>query len=126
LGYVRLGQPLSTLSGGEAQRLKLAAGLAHPVKGESLYIFDEPTTGLHFTDIEKLVKVIARLLGAGHTVIVVEHNMDVVVRAHHVIDLGPEGGDAGGRVVAAGTPAEIAACPGSYTGAALRARNSAS
>ncbi len=125
LGYVRLGQPLNTLSGGEAQRLKLATGLAHPVKGESLYIFDEPTTGLHFTDIEKLVKVIARLLGAGHTVIVVEHNMDLVIRAHHVIDLGPEGGDAGGRVVAAGTPAEIAACPGSYTGAALRARNSA-
>jgi excinuclease ABC subunit A len=120
LGYVRLGQPLNTLSGGEAQRLKLTAGLAHPVKGESLYIFDEPTTGLHFTDIEKLIRILARLLAAGHTVIVVEHNMNVIARAHRVIDLGPEGGGAGGCVVAAGRPAEIAACPGSYTGAALR------
>jgi excinuclease ABC subunit A len=94
--------------------------LAHPVKEKSLYIFDEPTTGLHFTDIEKLLKVFARLVGAGHTLIVVEHNLDIIVRAHHVIDLGPEGGDEGGRIVASGTPSEIAACPGSYTGAALR------
>ncbi len=120
LGYVRLGQPLDTLSGGEAQRLKLANGLARPVKGKSLYVFDEPTTGLHFTDIEKLVRVFARLLGAGHTIVVVEHNLDIIARAHHVIDLGPEGGDEGGRIVAAGSPADIAACPGSYTGAALR------
>ena len=121
LGYLRLGQPLDTLSGGEAQRLKLATGLARPVKGETLYLFDEPTTGLHFTDIEKLLEVFARLIAAGHTVVVVEHNLDVVARAHHVIDLGPEGGDAGGRVVASGAPSEIAAFPGSYTGAALRA-----
>jgi excinuclease ABC subunit A len=120
LGYLRLGQSLDTLSGGEAQRLKLATGLARPVKGESLYIFDEPTTGLHFTDIEKLLKVFAHLLGAGHTIIVVEHNLDIIARAHHVIDLGPEGGDGGGQVVVSGTPSIIAACPVSYTGAALR------
>ncbi len=119
LGYLMLGQPLDTLSGGEAQRLKLATGLAHPSEGKSLYVFDEPTTGLHFTDTEKLLKVFARLLDAGHTIIVVEHNLDIIARAHHVIDLGPEGGDEGGRVVAAGPPSEIAACPNSYTGAAL-------
>ena len=120
LGYLRLGQPLDTLSGGEAQRLKLATGLARPAKGESLYVFDEPTTGLHFVDIEKLLKVFARLLGASHTIVVVEHNLDIVARAHHVIDLGPEGGVGGGRVVAAGSPQDIAASPRSYTGAALR------
>ena len=120
LGYLRLGQPLDTLSGGEAQRLKLATGLARPAKGESLYVFDEPTTGLHFVDIEKLLKVFARLLGAGHTIIVVEHNLDIVARAHHVIDLGPEGGAGGGRIVAAGSPQDIAASPRSHTGAALR------
>jgi len=125
LGYIRLGQPLDTLSGGEAQRLKLATGLIRPAKGESLYVFDEPTTSLHFTDIEKLLKVFARLLVAGHTLVVIEHNMDIIARAHHVIDLGPEGGDAGGRVIAAGPPSEIAASSRSYTGAALRKTSAA-
>ena len=120
LGYIRLGQPLDTLSGGEAQRLKLAARLMQPVSGNCLFLFDEPTTGLHFADIENLLRVFARLLGQGHTLVVIEHNLDIIARAHHVIDLGPEGGDEGGRIVACGTPAEVAACPASYTGAALK------
>jgi excinuclease ABC subunit A len=120
LGYIQLGQPLDTFSGGEAQRLKLAARLMKPAPGNCLYLFDEPTTGLHFADIENLLQVFARLIGQGHTLVVIEHNLDIIARAHRIIDLGPEGGDEGGRVVARGTPAEIAACPASYTGAALK------
>ncbi len=121
LGYLQLGQPLDTLSGGEAQRLKLAAGLMRPAAGPCLYLFDEPTTGLHFTDIDRLLGVFARLLERGHTLVVVEHDLQVIAAAHHIIDLGPEGGDGGGTVVASGTPAEVAADPRSFTGAALRA-----
>ena len=120
LGYIQLGRPLDTLSGGEAQRLKLAARLMKPASGNCLYLFDEPTTGLHFADIENLLRVFARLIGQGHTLVVIEHNLDIIARAHHIIDLGPEGGDEGGRIVARGIPAEIAACPASYTGAALK------
>jgi len=120
LGYIQLGQPLDTLSGGEAQRLKLAARLMEPASGNCLYLLDEPTTGLHFSDIENLLKIFSRLLDQGHTLVVIEHNLAVIARAHYIIDLGPEGGDEGGRVVAHGTPAEIAACPASYTGAALK------
>ncbi len=122
LGYLRLGQGSDTLSGGEAQRLALAMGLTGPESKGSrgLYLFDEPTTGLHFADIERLMAVFARLLERGHTLVVVEHDLRLIARAHRVIDLGPEGGDAGGRVVACGTPREIADCAGSFTGQALR------
>lgn len=123
LGYLQLGQPLGTLSGGELQRLKLGLRLGGgAAAGPTLFLLDEPTTGLHFVDVERLMGVFGRLIGLGHTVVVVEHNLDVIARAHRVIDLGPEGGDGGGRVVAAGSPAEIAACAGSWTGAALRER----
>ena len=120
LGYLRLGQPLDTLSGGEAQRLKLAAELMTPVAGPALYLFDEPTTGLHFVDIDRLLDVFGRLIDQGHTLVVVEHDTGVIARAGHVIDLGPEGGGRGGAVVATGPPSAIAACPASFTGAALR------
>jgi excinuclease ABC subunit A len=120
LGYLRLGQPLDTLSGGEAQRLKLAAELMKPVAGPALYLFDEPTTGLHFTDVDRLLDVFGRLIGQGHTLVAVEHDPGLIARAGHVIDLGPEGGGRGGGVVAAGPPSAIAACPASFTGAALR------
>jgi len=122
LGYIRLGQSFDTLSGGEAQRLKLATALMRPAGGASLYLFDEPTTGLHFVDIERLLKVFEGLIGNGHALVVVEHNLDIIARAHHVIDLGPEGGDEGGTVVVSGPPADVLSCPGSYTGAALRRR----
>jgi excinuclease ABC subunit A len=121
LGYLRLGQSLDTLSGGEAQRLKLAAGLMRPAAGPCLYLFDEPTVGLHFTDIERLLAVFARLIEGGHTLVVIEHDLQVIAASHHVIDLGPEGGEGGGTVVAVGSPAEIAENPQSFTGAALRA-----
>jgi excinuclease ABC subunit A len=120
LGYLRLGQPFDTLSGGEAQRLKLATALTRPASGPALYLFDEPTTGLHFTDVARLLEVFGRLIEQGHALIVIEHNLNVIARAHHVIDLGPEGGDAGGAVIASGTPAEVRSCSESYTGAALR------
>jgi excinuclease ABC subunit A len=120
LGYLRLGQPATTLSGGEAQRIKIAAHLAATGGDRLLYILDEPTTGLHFDDIAKLLAAFRRLLQAGHTLLVIEHNMDVIKTGDHVIDLGPEGGDEGGRVVATGTPEEIAAAPGSHTGRYLR------
>jgi len=120
LGYLGLGQPLDTLSGGERQRLKLAADLMGPAEGPTLYLFDEPTTGLHPSDVDRLLRLFGRLLDAGHTIICVEHDLDLIARAGHVIDLGPEGGDEGGRIVAQGTPAEAAACGPSYTGAALR------
>jgi excinuclease ABC subunit A len=120
LGYLRLGQPATTLSGGEAQRIKIAAHLA-AVGGERLlYILDEPTTGLHFDDIAKLLSALRRLVEAGHTLVVIEHNLDVVKTADYLIDLGPEGGEGGGRVVAVGTPEQVAQVDASYTGHALR------
>ncbi len=121
LGYVRLGQSATTLSGGEAQRVKLSLELSKRDTGRTLYILDEPTTGLHFHDIQLLLNVLQRLRDAGNTVVVIEHNLDVVKTADWVIDLGPEGGDGGGRIVATGTPEEIAASPASYTGRYLAA-----
>ncbi|HEY3176704.1 MAG TPA: excinuclease ABC subunit UvrA [Candidatus Polarisedimenticolia bacterium] len=120
LGYVRLGQPATTLSGGEAQRIKLARELSKVETGTTLYVLDEPTTGLHFHDIKKLIGVLDRLVEAGNTVIVIEHNLDVIKTADHIIDLGPEGGDAGGRIVAQGSPEEVAGVDGSHTGHFLR------
>jgi excinuclease ABC subunit A len=120
LGYIKLGQPATTLSGGEAQRIKLATELSKRATGKTLYILDEPTTGLHFADVEKLLLVLNRLVDAGNTVVVIEHNLDVIKTADWLVDLGPEGGDAGGTLIAEGTPEEIAACPASYTGQFLR------
>jgi excinuclease ABC subunit A len=120
LEYVRLGQPLTTLSGGESQRLKLAAHMAKARKAGTLFIFDEPTTGLHFHDIERLLQAFNELIDQGHSIVVIEHNMEVVKCADHIIDLGPEGGDRGGEIVAVGSPAEIARCERSHTGAYLR------
>ena len=120
LGYIKLGQPATQLSGGEAQRVKLATELARRSNGKTLYILDEPTTGLHSADIEKLLDVLKRLVDAGDTVLVIEHNLDVIKTADYIIDLGPEGGDRGGRVVACGTPEEVAQVPESYTGQYLR------
>ncbi len=120
LDYIRLGQPATTLSGGEAQRVKLSAELAKRSTGRTLYILDEPTTGLHFHDIKKLLEVLGKLVDAGNTVIVIEHNMDVIKTADYIIDLGPEGGDQGGEVVATGTPEEVAANERSYTGLFLQ------
>jgi excinuclease ABC subunit A len=116
LGYIALGQSSPTLSGGEAQRVKLSRELSKRSTGRTLYILDEPTTGLHFDDIKKLLRVLDRLVEAGNTVIVIEHNLDVIKTADHIIDIGPDGGDAGGRIVATGTPEEVAAIPASYTG----------
>ncbi|MGH3495525.1 MAG: hypothetical protein ACRDQ1_20165, partial [Sciscionella sp.] len=116
LGYVRLGQPAPTLSGGEAQRVKLASELQKRSTGRTVYVLDEPTTGLHFEDIRRLLDVLQRLVDQGNTVIVIEHNLDVLKTADWIIDLGPEGGDKGGRVVATGTPEEVARVPESYTG----------
>ncbi len=120
LGYVKLGQSSTTLSGGEAQRVKLATELARVSTGKTIYILDEPTTGLHAADVHKLIEVLQRLVDAGNTVLVIEHNLDVIKTADFVIDLGPEGGDEGGYVVAAGTPEEVAAAAGSYTGQYLK------
>ncbi len=116
LGYMRLGQPATTLSGGEAQRVKLAAELCKVATGRTIYILDEPTTGLHFADIQRLLEVLARLVDAGNSVVVIEHNLDVIKVSDQIIDLGPEGGDNGGRVIAKGTPEDVAAVPESYTG----------
>ncbi len=120
LGYIKLGQPATTLSGGEAQRVKLATELSKRQAGKNIYILDEPTTGLHFADIQKLLDVLNRLVDAGNTIIVIEHNMDVIKSADYIIDLGPEGGDEGGRIIATGTPEEIANNPKSYTGKFLK------
>jgi excinuclease ABC subunit A len=119
LGYVKLGQPATTLSGGEAQRVKLSTELGKRATGRTLYILDEPTTGLHLDDINKLLRVLSRLTDAGNTVVVIEHNLDVIKCADWLIDLGPEGGDGGGRVIAAGTPEEVARTD-THTGKALR------
>ncbi len=116
LGYVRLGQPATTLSGGEAQRVKLATELSRRATGRTVYLLDEPTTGLHFADVEKLLQVLHRLVDTGNTVIVIEHNLDVIKTADHIIDMGPEGGARGGRIIAKGTPEEVAATEGSATG----------
>jgi excinuclease ABC subunit A len=116
LGYVRLGQPSTTLSGGEAQRIKLSAELSKRATGKTLYLLDEPTTGLHFADVHKLLDLLLRLRESGNTVVVIEHNLDIIKCADFIIDLGPGGGDEGGRLVVTGTPEEVAACPDSYTG----------
>jgi excinuclease ABC subunit A len=120
LGYVRLGQPAPTLSGGEAQRVKLAAELQKRSTGRTVYVLDEPTTGLHFEDIRKLLLVLGRLVDQGNTVLVIEHNLDVIKTADWLVDMGPEGGNRGGLVVAEGTPEQVAADPDSYTGQFLR------
>ena len=120
LGYIKLGQPSTQLSGGEAQRVKLATELCKRSTGKTLYILDEPTTGLHFADVDKLISVLDKLVDAGNTVVVIEHNLDVIKRANHIIDLGPDGGDRGGRIVTMGTPEEVAQCAESYTGQFLK------
>jgi excinuclease ABC subunit A len=122
LGYLTLGQSSTTLSGGEAQRVKLAAHLGRTSSGRSLYILDEPTTGLHFADIDRLMTILHRLVDLGNTVVVIEHNLDVIASADWVIDLGPGAGDSGGRIVAMGAPSTIASVNESLTGAYLRAR----
>ena len=122
LGYLKMGQSSSTLSGGESQRVKLAAFLSNETLAPTIFIFDEPTTGLHMHDVKRLISVFNKLVAKGHTVIVIEHNMDVIKCADHIIDLGPEGGDKGGSLVCAGTPEEVANCPNSYTGKFLKSK----
>ena len=121
LGYIRLGQAAPTLSGGEAQRIKLTKELGRRNTGRTLFLLDEPTTGLHFDDVRKLLELLAELVNRGNTVVVIEHNLDVIKYCDHVIDLGPEGGEDGGRIMAEGTPEDIAAAPASHTGRFLRA-----
>ena len=120
LGYVKVGQPATTLSGGEAQRVKLSKELSKRATGRTLYMLDEPTTGLHFHDVAKLLEVLHELVDGGNTVIVIEHNLEVIKTADWVVDLGPEGGDGGGEIVAIGTPEEVAANPRSHTGTFLK------
>ena len=116
LSYIRLGQPSTQLSGGEAQRIKLATELSKRSTGKTIYILDEPTTGLHFADVHKLVEILQRLAEGGNTIIVIEHNLDVIKTADYIIDIGPEGGDKGGTVIARGTPEEVVRVSDSYTG----------
>jgi excinuclease ABC subunit A len=120
LGYIKLGQPSTTLSGGEAQRIKLATELAKRSTGRTLYILDEPSTGLHSDDVKRLIGIINRLVDAGNTAVVIEHNLDIIKCADHIIDLGPEGGNQGGNIVVTGTPEEVAKCKESYTGKFLK------
>jgi excinuclease ABC subunit A len=120
MGYVKLGQPSTTLSGGEAQRIKLSRELAKRSTGKTLYILDEPSTGLHFSDIQKLLKVIHTLVDKGNTVVMIEHNLDIIKTADYIIDIGPEGGEGGGKLVFAGTPEDIINCEESYTGNYLK------
>ena len=120
LGYIKIGQPSTELSGGEAQRVKLATELSKKSTGKTIYILDEPTTGLHTADIHKLIEVLNQLVEGDNTVVVIEHNLDVIKTADHIIDLGPEGGDKGGTIVATGTPEDIASCENSYTGYFLK------
>ena len=120
LGYIKIGQPATTLSGGEAQRIKLATELSRRATGQTIYILDEPTTGLHTADVHKLLEVLQQLVDAGNTVLVIEHNLDVIKTADYIIDLGPEGGDKGGEIVCTGTPEEVALCEKSHTGRFLK------
>ena len=120
LGYVKLGQSALTLSGGEAQRVKLSLELARRSTGQTVYVIDEPTTGLHFADVKQLIEVLQRLVDMGNTVILIEHNLDVIKQADWIVDLGPEGGDRGGNLVVSGTPETVAAHPTSHTGRFLR------
>ena len=120
LGYVKIGQPATTLSGGEAQRVKLSTELARTATGKTIYILDEPTTGLHTADVHRLINVLQALVDGGNSVIVIEHNLDVIKSADHIIDLGPEGGNGGGMIVAQGTPEEVANVAESYTGQYLK------
>jgi len=126
LGYLTLGQPTSTLSGGEAQRLKLAHHIANAHRSQNLFIFDEPTTGLHLADIDSLLKTFNKMLDQGHSLVIIEHNLDLIFYADHIIDLGPEGGEGGGNVVASGGIDEVIACEQSHTGQFLKRRFSAS
>ena len=120
LSYIKLGQPSTTLSGGEAQRIKLATELSKRATGKTFYILDEPTTGLHFADVHKLIEILHRLSESGNTVVVIEHNLDVIKTADYIIDIGPEGGSRGGTVVATGTPEQVAKVEKSYTGKYLK------
>lgn len=120
LGYLKIGQSSTTLSGGEAQRVKLATELSKRATGQTFYILDEPTTGLHTDDVKRLIEVLQKLVDTGNTVLVIEHNLDIIKCADHIIDLGPEGGDGGGTIVCTGTPEDIAACEASYTGKFLK------
>ena len=120
LSYIKLGQPSTQLSGGEAQRVKLATELSRRSTGKTVYILDEPTTGLHFADVHKLIDILHRLAEGGNTVIVIEHNLDVIKTADYIIDIGPNGGDRGGTVIAKGTPEQVAQVPQSYTGAYIK------
>lgn len=120
LGYIKIGQPSTTLSGGEAQRIKLATELSKRSTGKTMYILDEPTTGLHMADVHKLIEILQRLVEGGNTLLVIEHNLDVIKSADNIIDLGPEGGDNGGTIVATGTPEQVAKVEESYTGEFLR------
>lgn len=122
LGYIKLGQSSSTLSGGENQRVKLAYFLSNERPQPTMFVFDEPTTGLHLHDISTLLASFDRLISLGHTIVIIEHNIDVIKTADHVIDVGPEGGDAGGMIVATGTPEQVAKCESSYTGGFLKGK----
>jgi excinuclease ABC subunit A len=120
LGYITMGQSATTLSGGEAQRVKLATELAKRSTGKTVYLLDEPTTGLHPADVEKLIQILQRLVASGNTVVVIEHNLDIIRMADNIIDIGPEGGDKGGEIIAVGTPEQVAECEKSYTGQFLK------